>query len=230
MSKIYRCDQGSMEWYRLRMGKPTSSQFHKIITPGGKISEQRYGYMYRLIAERLLMESMEQALTVEWVERGKELEPDAVRQFMLVNEVELELVGFVTSDNGKLGCSPDRLVHNKAECVEIKCPSPWVQVGYMLDGVGSDYRPQVQGQLYVGGFDTVHFYSYHPRMPAVHIETHPDAHFQAAMRNHLDQFLDELDEMTEIARRKGAYVPNVGFSTPHEESAPGPEPLTIIVP
>jgi hypothetical protein len=62
MSKIYRCEQGSMDWYRLRMGIPTASQFHKIVTPGGKLSEQRHAYMYRLIAERLLMESMDQPL------------------------------------------------------------------------------------------------------------------------------------------------------------------------
>ena len=230
MSKIYRCEQGSMEWYRLRMGKPTSSMFHKIITPTGKISEQRYDYMFKLIAERLLKESMDQALSTEWVQRGKELEPDAVRQFMLVNEVELEPVGFVTSDDGELGCSPDRLVHNKAQCVEVKCPAPWTQVKYMLDGPGPDYKPQVQGQLYVGGFDVCHFYSYHPRTPAVHIETYPDAHFQAAMRNQLDQFLDELAEYEERARAKGAYVANPGFTTPHEEEAPGPEPKIIVIP
>jgi hypothetical protein len=230
MSKIYRVEQGSMEWYRLRMGIPTTSQFHKIITPGGKLSEQRKAYMYRLIAERLLRESMSPAISVEWVERGKELEPAAVQNFQFQNEVELEPVGFVTDDQGKAGCSPDRLVKGVNECVEIKCPAPWTQIGYLIDGTGNDYRPQVQGQLLVGQFDRAHFYSYHDRMPAVHLVTLPDPTYQKLMRRLLIDFIEELDYFTERARALGAYVANPGFTTPHEEIAPGPDPLQIIIP
>lgn len=231
MSKIYRFEQGTAQWYACRMGKPTASQFHRIMTPVTmKASSQAPAYMYRLIAERLLLESMDEQLRVEWVERGKELEPHAVTHFEFTNEIELEPVGFVTTDDDKLGCSPDRLVKNKAEAVEIKCPAPWVQIGYLLDGPGTDYAPQVQGQLLVGEFERVHFYAYHDRMPAMHLVTYPDPVYQKALRRHLSDFLEQMDEALARAKALGAYVANPGFQTPLDETVPPREPLTIVVP
>ena len=230
MSIVYKCEQGTMEWYRLRLGIPTASMFHKIVTPTGKISEQRFEYMNRLIAERLLQESMDTPLSVEWVEHGKEQEPNAVAQLKFVHQWELEPVGFVTSNDGKLGCSPDRLVKHKVEAVEIKCPAPFTQIGYLRDGVGDKYRPQVQGQILVGDFERVHFYAYHPRMPAFGLTTHPDEAYLKLLARGLSQFCDELDAETERCRRMGVYMPNPGYTTPHEEAAPGPDPLQSIVP
>ena len=124
----------------------------------------------------------------------------------------------------------DRLVKGRAEGVEVKCPAPWTQIGYLLDGPGADYQPQVQGQLWVAGFDRVHFYSYHPRMPAVHVETVPDAAYANKLISAVKRFADALDETTEVARSLGAYAAATGFQTPLDEAAPGPEPITLIIP
>ena len=60
---IHRVDQGTIEWHQLRLGKPTSSQFDKIITPKTlKASAEADKYMNRLIAERLLNELGEPVL------------------------------------------------------------------------------------------------------------------------------------------------------------------------
>lgn len=231
MSKVYRFPQGSVEWYRHRIGIPTSSQFHKIVTPvNGKISEQRHAYRHRLIAERLLRESMEQILNVEWVEHGKQLEPHAVSHFEFLYQVHLEPVGFVTTDDGQFGCSPDRLIADQPKAVEIKCPAPWTQIGYLLEGPGADYKPQVQGQMLVGGFEEVFFYSYHDRMPSYRSVWRPDPVYQKLLWSGLQQFREELERDFERAKALGAYVVNPGYTTPHEEAAPGAEPLTIIVP
>jgi len=220
MSKLHRVDQGSAEWYRLRLGIPTASMFHKIITPGGKPSEQARGYMYRLIAERLLRDTMDQMPHVEWVDHGKAQQPMAEAQFALVNEVELEPGGFVTTNDGRLGCSPDALIMKPASAqpVEIKCPAPWTQIGYLLDGPGVQYRPQVQGQLHVGNFDVAHFYSYHPQMPAAHVVTERDRAYIASLSSALEAFCDLLDRDTERARALGAYVVVTNFETPVEKS------------
>jgi hypothetical protein len=212
------------------MGIPTASMFHKIVTPGGKLSEQRHAYKYRLIAERLLAESMDHPISVEWVERGKELEPYAIKNFQFQYEVELEPIGFVTDDHGLVGCSPDGLIKGTNEAVEIKCPAPWTQIGYLLDGLSNDYKPQVQGQLMVGGFDRVHFYAYHDRMPPLHLVTLPDLSFQKIVFRLVLDFCEELDRATERARSLGAYAANPAFTTPHDQAAPAAEPLTIIVP
>src|SRR5215467_3668377 len=219
MSKIHRVDQGSADWYKLRLGVPTASMFHKIITPGGKASTQARAYMYRLIAERLLRDTMDAMPYVEWAEHGKVMQPAAEKQFELVNEVKLDPVGFVTSNNGRLGCSPDALIFGNGEphLVEIKCPAPWTQIGYLLDGPGTDYKPQVQGQLYVSEFPVAHFYSYHPQMPACHIQTTPDQPFRKTLADLLERFCDELDRDTERARALGAYVVITTFETPLEK-------------
>jgi hypothetical protein len=217
----------------VRLGIPTASQFHKVLTPTGKISSQCTAYSYRLIAERLLKESMDDQLGhVEWVQRGKQEQPNAERQLEFANGIKLDPVGFITSDDGRIGCSPDALIRGKPEAVEIKCPAPWTQVGYLLDGPGNDYRPQVQGQLLVGEFDRVHFYSWHPRMPAFHLATQPDGPYIRELRSALDAFCDLLDKQTERARALGAYVTTEWPTLPLEQAYPEtlPDPLKIIIP
>jgi hypothetical protein len=227
---IHQCEQGSAEWFRIRMGKPTASMFHKIVTPGGKLSEQRYKYMDRLIAERLLQESMDDPLHIEWVERGKAYEPLAAAQFAFLENCDLDPVGFVTDDQECVGCSPDRLIKGKAEAVEIKCPAPFTQIGRLLRGLDNDYKPQVQGQLLVGEFERVHFYSFHAQMPGYHLITLPDKAFQKTLRQHLADFVEELEEETERARSMGAYQPNPYFTTPFDQAAPAREPTINIIP
>ena len=207
MSKHHRVDQGTAEWHAVRIGIPTTSNFHKIITPGGKASAQARPYMFRLIAETLLNEQMEDgADRQEWVERGKIEEPNAAAQLEFAHNLQLEPVGFITTDDGRMGCTPDRLVVGRPEAVEIKCPAPWTQIGYMLDGPGKHYKPQVMGQLLIGEFERVHFYSWHPRMPPVYDITKRDEPYIRDMRDLLDKFLDKLDENTEKARRMGSFA------------------------
>jgi YqaJ-like viral recombinase domain len=218
--KVYRVEQGSAEWYRLRAGRPTSSNFHKIITPLGKPSGQAVKYIYRLVAERLLNETMDDELGyVAWIGRGKDQEPNACATFEFLNEVPLEPGGFITSNDGRIGASPDRMVKGGREGVEVKCPAPWTQIGYLLDGPGDDYRPQVQGHLLVADeFKAVHFWSWHPQMPPVHRVTLPDRAFRPLLASALDVFCDNLERATERARSLGAYAVARQLETPSERA------------
>jgi hypothetical protein len=229
MPTIFNMPQGSPEWYKVRAGVPTASMFHKIITPGGKPSAQARGYMHRLIAERVLNESMDDQMAVEWMEYGRAEQPNAAAQFGFSQDVQLEEVGFVMDDTGKLGCSPDALIVGKNESVEIKCPAPWTHIGYMLDGPGSDYKPQVQGQLLVGGFECVHLYSWNARCPPVHITTHRDEQYIGHMERLLSDFLEELEAEHERILRMGTFVPSMHVELPHERTIPGEEPVTNIL-
>ena len=51
--------QYSKAYDRLKLGIPTSSNFHKIVTPQGKPSKQWREYACVLIAERLLQRKIE---------------------------------------------------------------------------------------------------------------------------------------------------------------------------
>ena len=41
---VHPAEQGSAAWVEARLGIPTSSQFSRILTPGGKLSTSRDGY------------------------------------------------------------------------------------------------------------------------------------------------------------------------------------------
>lgn len=228
--KYYNVEQGSAKWYQVRLGRPTASNFHRILTPKGEPSKQALAYMYRLTAERLLNETLDDDIGyVSYVRDGREREPQAVALFNFLNEIQLEPGGFVTTDDGRIGASPDRLLKGMMEAVEIKCPAPQTQIKYLLEGPDDDYRAQVQGQIMVGEFQAVHFFTYHPQMPHFHKVTLPDRHYIVALRAALNAFCDALDVMYERARRIGAYVKTRQIETPFDVSY-GEQPLRIVNP
>jgi hypothetical protein len=204
---VHRVEQNTEAWRKLRLGKVTTSNLHRIITPTGRPSQQARDYMCRLIAERLLNEPMGYSTgNSEWASRGLELEEEAASAFTFHTGMELEPGGFVTTDDGTVGCSPDRIIVGTHEAVEIKCPAPWTLVRQLLYGLDDDYRPQVQGQLLVGGFESVHLWAYHPSCPRVHIVTHPDKAYQRVMVGLVNDFLTTLDQETERAKQLGHWI------------------------
>jgi hypothetical protein len=206
--KHYDCEQYSEDWKRLRLGIPTASNFHLLMTPGGKPTspdnKERRQYLYRLVAERILQTSIPDRFAGnQFTEHGHEREDAAAELFQkTVKGRSLMPGGFMTTDDGRIGCSLDRII-GEYEAVEIKAPAPWTHIGYMVDGPGDRYRPQVQGQLLISGFKWCHFWSYHPSFAPVHIVTAPNERYSAVLRIQLDLFLDELDGVERWVRRQG---------------------------
>src|SRR5689334_11642806 len=140
--------QYSEEYDRLKLGMPTSSHFHKIITPQGKPSKQWRDYACVLIAERILQQKIE-FYNSPAMERGLIVEADAADWYEFDHDVTVQKIGFITDDNRTMGCSPDRLVGDEG-LLEIKAPLPHTQVEYWISGeVHERFRPQLQGQLYI---------------------------------------------------------------------------------
>ncbi len=206
---IVDCIQGSDAWIKARLGIPTASEFHKIVTPAkGDLSKQSRGYAHQLVAEILLGEPCGTNIeNMEWVARGRLLEPMAAQQYEFANDVETRAVGFITTDCGRIGCSPDRLVVGVRGLLEIKACAPGTHMGYILDGVGESYRPQVQGQLAVAEAEWCDLLAYHPALPPVTIRTTRDEPYIAKMRAALAEFLDMRDSMLERARSSGFFNP-----------------------
>jgi hypothetical protein len=204
--KVHTCEQGSPEWLRLRLGIPTASEFERIVTPTGKLSAQARPYAFRLVTERVLQRTTDSLDHLQWVERGKELEPQAVRMYEFRQEVKTRAVGFCTTDDGRLGASPDRLLVGEPGGLEIKCPAPHTHIGYMLDGFGAAYLPQVMGQMLVCELEWVDRFSFHPEMPPVLIRTHRDEAFIARLAAALDEFCDMADAMEAEVRASGHFA------------------------
>lgn len=194
--------QGSAEWARLRMGIPTASNFEKILTPGGKPSKQSEAYRRHLLAEMLIGLPIDAPKT-SWMDRGVDMEDEAVCFYEFERDVAVQKIGFVTDDAVTIGASPDRLIGEDG-LLEIKCPSPAVHVGYLMaEGADGDYSVQLQGQMLVTGREWVDICSYHPAMPSVIVRVPRDEPFIDKLRTALIEFSESLLADAKALRAKG---------------------------
>jgi len=200
-------EQGSGAWLDARRGLPTASQFHRLITAKTmRPSEQATGYRNLLLAEWLLGGNLDEDVS-QFMQRGSDLEEGAFDFYELRQEMDVDRVGFVLRDDRRAGCSPDGLVGTDGG-LELKCPSPQVHIGYLLDGMGDAYRAQVQGCLYVCGREWWDWLSYHPTLPPVLVRCYRDEPFIKALTSILDAFCDHLDAMKEDLKHRG-FTPAV---------------------
>lgn len=234
--KIINCEQYSPEWESVRLGIPTASEFHRIITAvKGDFSKSADKYAYGLVAETLLRRSLEKPQVNAWaMQRGRELEPAAAAQYEFLTDTEVSAVGFVTSDDGRIGCSPDRLVSLAAlnagsrGGLEIKCTLDENHVGIYFDGPGEDYKQQVQGSLLVADeLEWWDLHAYHPDLPARTIRNFRDEPYLAKMRSALSQFLEMRDAMLAKAIESGFFEERIAAVVAAEQQAVGPAPVDL---
>lgn len=199
--KIFKVQQHTPEWLALRLGKPTSSNFDKILTADGKPSKQATKYMYKLAGERLAGQQ-EEEYTNAHIRRGIALESEARALYGFIKEA-VAPCGFYMDDWGRYGASPDGFVGDMG-LVEIKCPSMAVHISYLVGNkLPVDYFQQVQGQLLVTGCKWVDFISYYPGIPPLLIRVKRDEAFIEKMQNALNDFCIELDNLTAELKKRG---------------------------
>lgn len=190
------CIQGSDQWLTARLGLPTASQFSRIITPKKlKPSDASDGYLAELSAEWLIGEPIDPA-TNDWMTRGTELEPKAVRYYEAQRDVDTVEVGLCLTDDRLAGCSPDRLIGDDGG-LEIKCPSAKVHVGYLMNGVDRDHTSQVQGCLWVTGRAWWDVMSFNPAMPPSIVRVERSQEYMDALDVAIPAFTDRLAHMRE---------------------------------
>lgn len=220
---IHTVAQGTTAWLQLRCGLPTASRFDEIITAGGKKGEPGRStswtkYMNHLLGERILGTPIE-GFKSQWMERGNDFEHRAVASYELSNECDTEQVGFVTTDDGRIGCSPDRLIVGQPKRgLEAKAPSAAVHVSYLLHAAGAsaEYKVQLQGQIWICEWDSVDIVSYYPGMPDALFRAERDDKFIEQMHRLVYEFSDELEARTEDFKARG-------WIKPKEENASEPE-------
>ena len=195
-------EQGSEEWLKLRLGVPTTSNFGKIITPKGKKSAQFEGYVNQCIAELITGES-EPFYKSDAMQRGNDLEPEAVKYYEHFHKVRAKEVGFITSDDGRIGCSPDRLI-GKDGLLEVKCPLQTKHTYNLISGeIDPQYIPQVQGQMFIAHRAWCDWMSYYPSLPASIVRVEADREYIDLMDELLCEFTEEMDRKINILKGKG---------------------------
>lgn len=197
--------QGSEEWFKVRAGIPTASNFGKIITPTGKISTQCRPYASFLLAERILGKPLDKFQDAKpyWMERGNELECDAASMYEFMHDTKTVKAGFCTNDGMTAGCSPDRFVGDDG-LLEIKCPAPWTHVENLVaEEIDKDYIPQVQGQLYITGRKWCDWFSYYPEITPSVIRVYRDEDYIARLHEAIAGFNADMIKQIEILKSKG---------------------------
>lgn len=203
--RIIDCIQGSEEWERLRH-RPTCSNFAKLVTPErGQLSTQYKGYVGTIVAKRLGVYSPPPPTF--WMEWGTEHEPLALSSYGR----DVHRVGFIESDCGRWGGSPDALVEDETGKggVEIKCPAPETLIGYHIRGeMPKEYKPQIQGLLLLTGRAWWDFYAWHPGLTPFTLRVEPDLTYHAAL-------LEAIDKVDSLIQETLTKVHAVNNNTEH---------------
>jgi hypothetical protein len=217
--KFLDIEQRTEAWDNARLGKPTASQFDRIIgertTKTGITRslkpEGAKTYEAQLLAERIFKVPFGPNLSENRaVQYGVEREPEARHKLEEELGIGTEILpgGFFTTDDGRIGASPDGRVlgGNIKELVEIKCPQVPQHIKTMLYGP-DDYMAQIQGQLFISGYDLCHFYSWRHDCPPVHLRIEPDLAYFRDLERLLAEFCERLDEHHRALARMDGWKP-----------------------
>ena len=202
-------EQGSLEWYLLRAGRVTASEMERLVTPLGKVKtgDGPKTYLMEKLAERWLQGPLPAVQGVWDLEQGHFLEEYARPAFTLETGLVTRRAAFVADDSGNVGCSPDGLIGDNSG-VEIKCPHIEKHIRYLLDGVlPSDYVLQVQGSMYVTGYDHWYFCSFRRNLPVFVLKVERDEKIQESLTEAIGDFSVLLDDAWKALCEKNGGPP-----------------------
>lgn len=203
---VHDVSQGSPEWFSLRCGIPTASEFGRIITPKKwQPASGSDGYINELIAEWLNAGPIESYQSA-YMDRGVELQREAADWYAMEFDATLAAVGFVGNDEGTIGCSPDQLVGDDGG-LEIKVPALKTHVGYMRDpeSLVAAYRPQVVGCLWLCEREWWDIISYSPLTAQVRCRVYRDA-----MLDQLRVMVTEFSSRLRLVQKEIIDMKSVG--------------------
>lgn len=249
--KVAHVTQGSPEWWKVRKGIPTASEFSRIIKAsaveieipietardfvdrgcgiwdgcplaheelvqlgvdlsaatkarkyarftGYKASEGQDGYIAEIIAGALGWESNFQGTPD--TERGNRMEKQALRWLAYQHGIKTCDVGFLLSDDGTHGASPDAMVVGCNVPVEVKAPDLHTFIKWKIaGGLPEQHKAQVHGEMFVAGADRAIFVAYaeHPVIENMMVEVKRDS-FTDKIGPALEKFTQRLREIEEL--------------------------------
>lgn len=150
--------QGTDEWFSVRSGKFTASKdFQQLVT--GKTDTYRK-LIRKKAAERITGQVVQSEYSNANMQRGNELEAQAIEAFELQTSKTIQKIGFVENSEWA-GASPDGLIGD-TEGIEIKCKDVHTHLDCFVDGYDTAYKWQIQGNLFITGRKSWYFASYNP--------------------------------------------------------------------
>lgn len=164
--QIHNIEQGSPEWFELRLKYPLTASKAQAIGNNGKGLET---LCWEQMAQKYSSQDKER-YTNKDLERGVELEPQALSLYELETGNTTEKVGFITNEKiSKVGgASPDSLVNDDG-LVEVKCFDDTKHFKASIDfkktgkfDIESQYMWQMQMQMLFSERKWCDFVAYNP--------------------------------------------------------------------
>lgn len=207
--RAHDVEQRSAAWYALRSGRPTASEFCSLVTSTGERSKTLPRYAKTLAAEMFSGRTLDAWEGNAWTERGKEMEAEAIRLYEFANDCAVTPVGFVTSDDGSVGCSPDGLVGDDG-LVEVKCLKAENHIEAILyhrknGRCEPGYIQQPQGQIWITERKWCDLVFYHPVLPLLVIRQTPLPSLISALLPAISEVVTERDAI--LAALRGMQTP-----------------------
>lgn len=166
MKLFENLEQKSQEWYKIRRGVITASFLSRFITPLGQLKKGEIfnNALFELVSgyyvEEKEVQDNDEEIKSHHIDRGNKLEPIARSIYQFENDIEVKEIGFILSDCGNYGYSPDGLVDENG-IIEIKAPIISKHIkNFYYKSVQKEYLIQIQAGLLISEREYCDFISY----------------------------------------------------------------------
>lgn len=191
---IWNLEQKSEAWHEARCGRVTGTRFKSLVS--GETT-QTYKDLVTNMACEIITRKQEETYTSADMERGIELEPVARGLYSEITGIDVKEIGFISPDENTpyaewVGISPDGVLPDMG-LLEIKCPKARTHMEYIeADKLPTEYRYQVQGQLFVTGLEYCDFMSYAEDMKPFIKRVYPDLELFKEFEKRLDKLIIDV--------------------------------------
>jgi putative phage-type endonuclease len=191
--------QRSPEWHALRLGRLCGSRAADMLAVGakGQPLASRANLRVQLVLERITGRTQEATFVTDAMQDGIDREEVARSVYEVLSGNATRLVGFVSHDELRAGCSPDAMVSDDG-ILEIKCPIQATHWEYMKSGLVPDkYVKQCVHNMWITGAQWCDYVSFNPDFPdplhARIVRVNRDARVMANYEAQVRKFLAEVD-------------------------------------
>ena len=193
-------EQGSQEWYEIRYGRLTASDFH--IFMGN--SSTRTNLIWKKAAERITNTASDSCKYSNYhIERGNEQEPIARDMYEVISGNDVKVTGFIVSDD-TVGCSPDGLVGDDG-LIEIKCKDTHTHLKAVVKNyIEPTHFTQMQFSMYVTGRKWCDYVLYNENYdnPLHIVRVDKDNEYISKIQEQIERANNEIDKIIKQAENK----------------------------
>jgi len=158
--------QRTEEWHNIRLGRVGGSE-SSVLSVKGKsesgLGAAAFTLLYEKAYEIIQKQPVKENIVTFAMQRGMDLEPEAIHEYELSKMVKVDQVGYIlNSDYKYAGYSPDGLVGEDG-LIEVKCPGNSEFMRQIITNeIPKQYFFQMQWGMFISGRKWCDYVVYNP--------------------------------------------------------------------